>query len=144
MKIVTESIEPSSPIGEARGIKGNIGEGLVVSFTYEGGFHQFKVKGDVKMPKIKKVDNEKAQKCKDLAVKVSPAWRLEQMFDEANNIVNGGKPGIENISTFMKLLQEDIIKEESDIILEAGLVPKDIMTRACKVAKYFILPKWKK
>lgn len=147
MKIVTETIEPSSPIGESLGIVGNIGEGLVVSFTYEGGFCQFKVKGDkhanggVKTPKIKKVDNEKAQNCEDLAIKVSPAWRLEQMFDEANDIVNGGKPGIENIRTFMKLLQEDIIKEESDIILEAGLVPKDIMPRACKVAKYYYLAK---
>merc|ERR1712150_389018 len=67
MKIVMETIEPSSPIGEALGIKGNIGEGLVVSFTYKGG---------VKMPKIKTMDNEKAQKCEDLAVKVSPVWRL--------------------------------------------------------------------
>lgn len=139
--LVENTIEPSSPVGETFGIKGNIGEGIVVSFTYKGTLHQFKVKGEKhsksKVKKLKKVDDVKLQKIQDMAQKVTPGWRLEQMFDEANDVINGGEPTIKNMGPFMKLVNTDIVKEESDIIVEAGLEPKEIFKSVSVIARRF-------
>ena len=43
--LVLETIEPSSPVGEQFGIKGNVGEGAVFAFVFEDVLYQFKVKG---------------------------------------------------------------------------------------------------
>lgn len=134
---ITEDIESNSPVGEQFGIQGNIAEGIVWSFMYNGQLYRWKVKGEKhsksKVKKLKKVDNEKIQKIIDVANQVTPAWRLEQFFDLVNDTLNGGIPSIKNLGNFIKEINKDIIKEESDIIAEAGLEPKDVFKYTGKI-----------
>jgi len=136
-------IEASSPVGEQFGKTGNIGEGIVVAFLYKGTLIQFKVKGSLhagtsKVTVLKKVDDARLQLINDIAAQVTPAWRLDQMFTEANNLNNGGTPSMTNMGTYMQLVNRDIVKEEADTIRNAGLEPKDIFKVVPIIArKYF-------
>lgn len=136
--LVENTIEVNSPVGQQFGIDGNIGEGMVISFIYKGVKQSFKVKGEkhskTKVKTLTPVDEAKLQLRQEIAQKVCPAWRLEQMFDEANDTMNSGEPIIENIPIFMKLLKSDIIKEECDIIVSAGMEPKDILPAVSKIS----------
>jgi hypothetical protein len=83
------------------------------------------------------VDSEKMDAAQQVAHAVTPAWRLEQMFDLANDTINGAVPDIRNIGAYLKLVNADILKEESDVIAEAGLIPKDIYPAVAKIAREF-------
>lgn len=137
--IVENIIEPNSPVGKQFGIENNIGEGIVCTFQYKNNLHMFKLKGkkhsNSEVKTLKKVDDEKLQKIQDIAAIVTPGWRLEQMYNESNDILNGKTPDITNLGKFMKLLNCDIIKEESDIIAEAGLIPKEIFGSVGTIAR---------
>lgn len=139
IELVQKIIEPNSPVGQQLGKDENVGEGIVVSFLYKDSLHQFKVKGEKhsnsKVKTLKPVDNEKLQKIQDIAQKVTPGWRLEQMFNEANDTINGGEPSIKNMGSFLSLVNRDIIKEESDIIAEAGLEPKEVFKTSSTIAR---------
>ena len=141
VELVENVIEPASPVGKQFGMEKNIGEGIVVTFMYKDVLHRFKVKGEKHsaspVKKLKKVDNVKLQKIQDIAQEVTPAWRLEQMFDLANDVINGNIPAMENMGTFMKMVNTDIIKEESDIIKEAGLEPKEIFRDVSTISRQF-------
>lgn len=139
IELVEKTIEPNSPFGLQFGIDGNIGEGIVCSFMLNGTLQQFKVKGTKhsasKVKTLKPVDNEKLQKVQNIAQQVTPAWRLEQMFTLANDTINGGVPAMTNMGSFMKLLNQDILKEESDVIAAAGLEPKEVFATVSKIAR---------
>ena len=142
INLVENTIEPASPVGKKFGKEKNIGEGIVVTFMYKDVLYRFKVKGSLhagtsKIKKLKKVDNVKLQKIRDMAQTVTPVWRLQQMFDEANDVINGGIPKMENMGAFMKLVNTDIIKEETDIINEADLIPKDIFRDVGNITRPF-------
>ena len=137
--LVENTIEPNSPVGRQFGIDGNVGEGVVVSFLYKDCMYQFKVKGEKhsasKVKVLKPVDDEKLQKIQEVAQQVTPAWRLEQMFALANDTVNGGVPAMENMGKFMKAVNTDIIKEESDTLAGAGLEPKEVFSVVARIAR---------
>lgn len=142
VELVLNTIEPNSPVGKKFGIENNIGEGVVASFILDDELYQFKVKGEKhsnsKVTTLPKVDNEQIQKLQDLAQKVTPAWRLEQMFDLANDTINGKEPETKNIGEFMRLLNQDIIKEETNTIHEQGLDLKAISKYVSVIARdYF-------
>jgi len=136
---VEEVVEPASPVGKVFGKEDNVGEGIVVSVMYNDSLQIFKVKGDKhsnsRVKKLAKVDDIKLQKIRDVAQQVTPAWRLEQMYTEANDLMNDGHPKTENIGKFMKLLNTDIIKEESDVIKAAGLEPREIFKTTSIIAR---------
>ena len=139
IKYVEEIIEPDSPVGKQFGVNNNIGEGIVVSFMYKNQLHQFKVKGEEhsksKVKTLSPVDNEHLQLIQTIAQQVTPAWRLEQMCQQANDTLNGGIIAMQNIGQFLKLVNADIIKEESDVIHNAGLEPKEIFGTVARIAK---------
>ena len=139
IKYVEEIIEPNSPVGRQLGINNNIGEGIVVSFMYKDQLHQFKVKGEKhsksKVKTLSPVDNEHIQLVQLIANQVTPAWRLEQMCQQANDTLNDGIITVQNIGQFLKLLNNDIIKEESDVIHNAGLEPKEVFSTVARIAK---------
>lgn len=141
IELVEKTIEPNSPVGNHFGIECNIGEGIVVTFTYKDVLYTFKVKGEAhsnsKVKTLAPVDDRKLQKVQEVAQKVCPAWRLEQMFAAANDMINGNLPDIRNIGQYLKLVNNDILKEDSDIIAEAGLEPKDVFGSVTKIAKAF-------
>lgn len=140
IELVTGTIEPGSPVGKQFGLD-TIGEGIVASFFRDGVLHQFKVKGEKhsgsKVKTLKPVDNVKLQKIQEVAQLCTPAWRLEQMFDLANDTLNGNIPDITNMGKYMKLINNDIIKEELDVIADAGLIPKEIFKSVSTIARGF-------
>jgi len=139
IRIVEEVIEPDSPVGKVFGKDGNVGEGIVVSFMFGNELITFKVKGEKhsksKVKTLKPVDEVKEQLKNDIAQQLTPAWRLEQMFDEANNIGAGEEPTIKNMGAFIKLVNGDIIKEENDIIKKSGLTHKEVFNKTSYIAR---------
>lgn len=139
IELVEKVIEPHSPVGTEFGIESNIGEGIVVSFEYKNQMYQFKVKGSAhsnsKVKTLKPVDDAKIQRIQDIAQQVCPAWRLEQMFDQLKNSLNGEIPNNTNIGDFIKAVNQDILKEESDIIAAAGLEPKELFPVIARIAR---------
>ena len=138
-----QEIEKNSPVGQTFGIQNNIGEGVVFTIKYKGVVLKWKVKGEehskTKVKQLKAVDNEKEQIKIDIANKVTPAWRLEQMYDLSNDIINGGVPTIEKISDFLKMVIKDILKEEMSLLVENGLEIKDISSKVSKIARIWYL-----
>lgn len=139
MNELMQKVEENSPVGQFFGIEGNIGEGIVFTVEYNNLVFKWKVKGEKhsnsKVTKLPKVDDAKEQLKIDIATKVTPAWRLEQMFDLANDTINGGVPDIKNISSFIKMVILDVIKEEIDLLVGNGLEIKNIqgiVSRICK------------
>ena len=148
VNLVETKIEPASPLGQQLGFPSNVGEGVVCEVTVKDRTSLFKVKGEKhsksKVKKLKKIDNELENKKIEVANEVSRNWRLEQGFQEANDTLNGGEPDIRNIGKFLKWINLDIIKEESDIIREAGFEPKDIFRYSTDIAKKWYFEQLKK
>ena len=132
-----EQHEKNSPVGQKFGIENNILEGYVWTFEYKGSVHRFKVKGDEhaasKVKTLKPVDSVKEQAKIDFATYACPAWRLEQMYKEIQD--ENGSISIKDMGTFLKKVHGDIIKEESDIMAEKGLEPKEVNGKISQVAK---------
>ena len=130
IELVEKTIEPDSPLGKSMGQDGNVGEGAVFTFMYKDTMHRFKVKGDKhsksKVKKLKPVDNEKEQLKIDIATQITPGWRLEQMYAETFDTINGGKGSRKGTGDFIKAVNRDILKEETSTITDAGLIPGDI------------------
>lgn len=139
LKTVLEEVEPASPLGKTMGKCENIGEGIVCTFTYKDVLYKFKVKGEKhansKVKTLKPVDNAKEQAKIDLAKKITPAWRLEQMYAEVFDTLNGGFGDKRRTGDFMKALSGDVIKEELDKINESGFEVKEIMPLVNKIGK---------
>jgi hypothetical protein len=102
----------------------------------------FKSKGDAhagvsKVKAIKRVDDEKINKCIEVAEKVTPNWRLDQMLTETFDLINGGQLDVKKTGEFIKSVVNDIIKEETITISENGLELKDITKYVSQIAKEF-------
>ena len=138
---VTEVIEPNSLVGQQLGVKENIGEGIVVTLEYKGSIHKFKVKGEKhsssKVKTLKAVDEVKENAKREFANYACPAWRLEQMWDET--FPEGVEPEITEMGTFLRAVMADIRKEESDILQEKALTPKDVNAMISKLAKQWFM-----
>ena len=138
---MAEEVENECPVAKEFGISG-IGEGLVFHAFFGNKLHRFKVKGEkhakkCKIKKLQKVDDEKLQLIQDVAEKVTPIWRLDQMWNETFNIINGGAPCVTKTGDFLKKVFEDIIEEDSDIVENAGLTLKDINKKVAFIAKVY-------
>ena len=138
-------VERECPVGKFFNVVG-YGEGIVFTFEYKGNRYIFKCKGDKhagkpKVKKAKKVDDVKLQLINDIVEQITPEWRLSQAFDEVFDVINGGVGDIKRTGDFLRAVHQDIIKEESDIIAEAGLIPKDINGRVSKVAREWFMLK---
>lgn len=120
-----------------------IGEGNVWTVEFKGEVYRFKVKGEKhagksKVKTLKVVDSEKLNKIHELVNKVTPAWRLDQMVTESCDLNNGGQIDRKNLGDYIRMVIKDVMKEEMDLIAEAGLEPKDINKYISQVAKdYF-------
>lgn len=120
-----------------------ISEGVVWSCEYKGVVHRFKVKGELHAGKSKvktliKVDDDKIRKIMEIADKVTPSWRLSQMIEKSCDLLNGGELDRSKLGEYIRLVINDIVKEDSDIIADAGLEPKDINKYVSEIArKYF-------
>jgi hypothetical protein len=127
---ITTAVEEECPVAKAFGFSG-IGEGIVWSCEYQGVVHRFKCKGELhagksKVTTLKPVDDEKLNKIINVVNQVTPTWRLEQMLSETFDLINGGEIDIKQLGSYIKAVINDIIKEETLLLSENGLEPKDI------------------
>jgi hypothetical protein len=139
---LTIAVEDECPVAKAFGFSG-IGEGIVWSCEFKGVVHRFKVKGELhagksKVKTLSKIDDAKINKAREIADKVTPTWRLAQMIEKSCNLANGGELDRAKLGTYLKMVMDDVLKEDLDILVEAGLEPKDVSKYVSEIArKYF-------
>ncbi len=141
---MTIEVEDECPLAKAMGVSG-IGEGIVfrcMTPGYENSDFWFKSKGEKharsKVKTIRPVDEEKINRLIDIAEQVTPSWRLEQLFNETFDIVNGGFPDRSKIGNYIKVVNNDIVKEESLLLKESEVIFKDIVNYVSKIVRdYF-------
>ncbi len=138
---LTQQVEAECPVGKYFGVSG-IGEGIVFSTSYKDSHYIYKCKGLLhagksKVKVIKQVDDEKLRKVIEIVDKVTPIWRLDQMLTKACDLLNGGTIERKKLGDYLRLVINDILEEESNVISEAGLEPKEINSEISKIAKNY-------
>jgi hypothetical protein len=138
---LTIAVEEECPVAKAFGFSG-IGEGIVWSCEVKGVTHRFKCKGELhagksKVKTLNKVDDVKIRLVMEIAEKVTPTWRLSQMLEQACDFMNGGTIDRSKLGEYIRLVINDVIKEEIDILSEAGLEPKDINKYISEIARRY-------
>lgn len=141
---LTDAVEKRCPVGDAFGVEG-IGEGIVwrcisdVEFNTHGLI--FKVKGqahsDTKVTKTATVDIEKVNSINEFATNVVTDHRLEKMIEKME--LAGSEIDVKNTGVFLKLVGEDVLKEESDVIDGSGLTRKEVMPAVNNLARQWFL-----
>ena len=139
---MTIAVEEECPVAKAFGFPNTIGEGIVFSAEYKGVVYKFKCKGELhagksKVKTLNRVDDEKIKKTLEIAEKVTPKWRLAQMLETACDFMNGGTLDRSKLGEYIKLVMADIIKEDMDLLVEAGLEPKDIGKYVSEIARRY-------
>ncbi len=146
-----DEVEKECPFGKSFAVDG-IGEGLV--FTYydnESGRRKyiFKAKGEKhakggrenrRKKVIKPVDKEFEKKiAKFINEYACKEFRLDQVYTETFDLLNGGKGDIRKMGVFIKGVVQDVVKEEFDIMTEMGIENKDVTKGISKVSKDYLL-----
>lgn len=139
---LVDTIEDASPLGKRFGFNNNIGEGVVCSYlTDDNQLVQFKVKGEKhsKSPvkTLTKVDTEKLSKVEECLTKICHNWRFEQGLIEVFGSEYENKLDRSKLGNYIKWVTSDTIKEESDIIVEFGFEPKDVLGKVSQKAKEY-------
>ena len=120
-----------------------VGEGVVWVGWYNDVRHVFKVKGEKhansKVKKLKTVDEAKEKAKIEFANYATPAWRLEQMYQETFDTLNGGKGDIKRTGDFLKAVVADVMKEETYKMREMNLEPKDVNGMISKIARKWFM-----
>lgn len=134
-------VEKECPVAKKLGHEG-IGEGNVWTVEFKGEVYRFKVKGKrhskSKVKVLKKVDNDRLNKIHEVAEKVTPSWRLEQMLSETFDLINGGLIDRSKLGDYIRAVIKDVMKEDLDIIVDAKLEPKDVNKYISQIARdYF-------
>jgi hypothetical protein len=138
---LTEEVEKNSGIAKHFNKPENVGEGWVWTFQDErGNLQRWKTKGEEhsnsKVKKLKAVDSEKEQAKVDFANNVAKPFRLEQAWQTVFGLENEKmEPSMKAMGPFLKAVMADVIKEESDIMAERGLEPKDVGNAVNKIAR---------
>ena len=142
----TIEVEDECPVSKEFGHSG-IGEGIVYThMTPDGEAYRFKSKGEKhakgsKIKTLKPVDDEKVNKVINIVNQITPEWRLEQMLEKTFDLMNGGEIDIKKMGEFIKNVNADIIKEESDVLADNGLEPKDINSKVSEVCRNYFFAK---
>lgn len=126
----TLEVEDECPVSKAFGFSG-IGEGIVYTYQDDVSRYIFKSKGLLhsklsKVKVLKPVDNEKVNARIEMAEKATPTWRLEQFLTEVCDLNNGGEIQRSKIAEYIRAVMADIVKEELDVLSEAGIELKEI------------------
>lgn len=124
---ITEQVEQQCPVGKYFNVEG-IGEGVVWKTKYNDYFYQFKVKGEKhsisKVKTLASVDVEMISSINEFVDNVLTEQRLEQgitWLKENQKEVNQKSTG-----DYLRWVVNDVIKEETDTIVENQLDPKKI------------------
>ena len=136
-------VENECPVAKVFNVTG-IGEGIVFTVEFNNTTLRWKMKGEKhagasKVKVAKKVDDVKLQLVIDIIDKVTPEWRLEQMYQETFDTLNGGVGDIKGMGDFLRKVVNDIMKEEGELLAENNLIPKDINSGVSKVAREWMI-----
>ena len=138
---ITTEVEAECPVGKAFGVSG-IGEGVVWKVHGKTDLPRadeliFKVKGekhsDTKVKTVAEVDVEKVANARAYADAVITDHRLEKMVEKLKE--QGVPIDIKNTGAFLKLVGQDVIKEETDRLEASGLEWKDVASAVNAAAK---------
>ena len=139
---ITEKIDKECPVARDLGVIGH-GEGVVWVGWYNDNKYNFKIKGEShansKVKTLKPVDEAKENAKIEFANYACPAWRLEQMYQETFDTLNGGQGDIKGTGAFLKAVVSDVMKEELGKMGEAGLEPKEVNGMISKVARKWFM-----
>lgn len=143
---ITSDVEAECPVGAAFNVKG-VGEGVVwrAVFTPADNFRIdgliFKVKGpkhsDSKTTNMAPVDVEKIASIKLLAESVVTDHRLEKMIEVLKQ--TGVELIPESTGAFLKLVGQDVSREEGDTITASGFTNKEVMPVVSRLARDWYL-----
>ena len=124
---LTLAVEEECPIAKAFGFSG-IGEGIVWSCELKGNVHRFKVKGEKhsssKVKKLASVDTEKITSIKEFVDYAVTESRFNQAIEKI--FPNNEPVDVKKLGEVIKWVVKDIIKEETDTLVQNNLEPKDI------------------
>ena len=130
-------VEEQCPVGKALGSKG-IGEGIVWIGMYDGVRHVFKTKGEKhsvsKVKKIVPVNVDKVNSIREFVDYAVTENRMEQAVEELFTS-QGIEPAIQQMGDYLRWIMKDIADEEMDVLLENGLVLKDVGKYVSQKAK---------
>ncbi len=125
---ITEEVEKECPVGRYFNILGGIGEGVVWKAKYKDQFYQFKVKGEKhsisKVKTLASVDVEMVENINQFVENVLTEQRLEQGITWLKE--NGKEVSQKSTGDYLRWVVTDMIKEESDTIVENQLDAKKI------------------
>jgi hypothetical protein len=124
---LTIAVEEECPVAKEFGYSG-IGEGIVWSCEYQGVVHRFKVKGEKhsssKVKTLAAVDTEKLNSIKEFVDYAVSESRFNQALE---NVFPNSEPiDVKKMGDVIRWVVNDIIKEESDTMIDNQLEPKDI------------------
>jgi hypothetical protein len=139
---LTLQVEQECPIAMLFGVSG-IGEGIVWEhIDDEGQMLSFKVKGkkhsSSKVKVLAAVGIEKVNSIKEFVNIVLTDARLKQAYFECNEPTD-----MQGIGIFLKWINADILKEESDTLEASKLTIKDVGSAISKQAKQWYIEKIK-
>lgn len=137
---LTEKIEHECPVAKELGYPNTIGEGIV--WTYydsDGSVYRFKVKGkkhsSSKVTALAKIDIEVLNNINDFIDYAVTISRLQQGL---KILFPDDKLDVVKLGEYIRWVMQDIIKEESDTLLENNLTIKQVGSAiADKVKEYF-------
>lgn len=136
---LTEKVEAECPFGKAHGVSG-VGEGIVwrcTNYVYEDPIFSFKVKGEkhsvTKVKTLAAVDIEKVNSMREFAEKTVTENRCRQGVDKLREA--GKKTDRTSLGDFLKWIQGDIEKEESDTAKASDIDLKAASGEITKIAR---------
>lgn len=141
---LTIAVEEECPIGKHFGVSG-IGEGLVWTCIDDVDYYKglrFKVKGEKhsvsKVKTLVEVDPERVASIAAFIERVLTVNRMQQMKDK---LTEAGKDAndVKNTGEFLKLVGQDVVKEESDVLAASGITNKEVMGKLSQVARNWFL-----
>jgi hypothetical protein len=140
-----ERVENECPVAKGLGFPNTLGEGMVWSCFHNDEWIVFKVKGEKHQQKISRVKEKSAKQTigEILAEQFCVMPRLDQVYTEVFDVLNGGKGDINRLGDFIKAVVKDVEKEEYLEIEKMGVTIKDVSKPISKIAKIYFLDRLK-
>jgi hypothetical protein len=151
---LVSQVEKECPVGKALGVIKNeddtntnnktntVGEGIVWIGYYKGVRHIFKTKGKKhstsKTKTIAPVDIEKVASIMEFVEYAVTENRMQQAIQELFTS-QGIEPSVRQMGDFLKWMNHDIAKEETDVLGENNLILKDVNKSVSKKASNWFL-----
>lgn len=110
-------------------------DGVMQDNNPSSGFAFVRLVGKSKVRTTAMVDVEKAKSAADFVEYAVTDNRLKQMFDKMDDL--GHPKDQSQTGTYIKLVQADVLKEESDVMVASLLEVRDVAGEIAKRAKNY-------